>query len=348
MNTNRYNQRARGSINPTQRGSGIKIPSRVNLPQTPLVIQEYITKNVTIFSGCGSCSSTSFDMVMPNRPMVTIQPTNPRLNKYLARTTNKAMLLSRLIMSKQEEKEEEKQPKAVWISGLVIRRMALALVLVLLLGSTGYVSVNTWQTNIQAKQAIAAITPSIEKETTVNKSVDTSASKTPQSVEGNKAVLSNLDGYSVAADSPRAIYINKIGVEARIIPMGLNSDNSLQAPTDVNEAGWYSASAKPGQPGAMLIDGHASETGTNYGLFGYLLNLKLGDQITIERGDGVKLNYSVANTEIVPLESIDMSKTLVPYNGAEQGVNLIACTGQWTADGSTLDHRLIVYAVLQN
>ena len=214
----------------------------------------------------------------------------------------------------------------------LVNRLVYGLVILIILSITGYVSFTTWQTNNQVTQALTKTAPAI-----IQPNIEE---------DKEKETLSIFDNYKVAPDVPRTININKINVSAKILPMGLNSDNSLQAPTG-DDAGWYTGSGKPGQDGAMLIDGHASETGTHLGLFGYLIDLKEGDQITIERGDNTKFNYKIVHTEIVPLVDVKMSKMLVPYGNAKQGVNLIACTGQWTADKSTLDHRLLVYATLQ-
>lgn len=155
-----------------------------------------------------------------------------------------------------------------------------------------------------------------------------------------------LADYRVATDVPRAIYIDKIGVAARLLPMSVNADNSMQAPINTNDGGWYTGSAKPGQPGALVVDGHASKTGTNYGLFGNLDKLTVGDKITIERGDSTRFTYAVAYIEEVPEDHVDMKKVMVPYGDAAQGINLITCSGEWTRDGKTLDHRIIVYATL--
>jgi len=155
-----------------------------------------------------------------------------------------------------------------------------------------------------------------------------------------------LASYHVAADNPRAIYINNINVAARLLPMGVNADDSMQAPVNIYDGGWYTKSSKPGQVGAMVIDGHASQTGTQYGLFGRLDTLKNGDIITIERGDGTRFNYIVVHTEIDAEKDVDMNKVLVPYGDATHGLTLITCTGDWTADGKTLDHRVLVFATL--
>jgi len=54
-----------------------------------------------------------------------------------------------------------------------------------------------------------------------------------------------LDAYTVAADKPRALYVDKLGIAARTLPMGKNSDGSMQAPLGIYDAGWYAKSAVP-------------------------------------------------------------------------------------------------------
>ena len=152
----------------------------------------------------------------------------------------------------------------------------------------------------------------------------------------------DLAVYTVAPDEPRILKIDRLGLAARIRPMGLNSDKSIQAPKNINDAGWYQGSAKPGETGALFIDGHASGS-SRLGLFAYLDTLEKGDVVQLERGDGAKLSYRVVNVAVVPLKSIDMSKILAPYPGVEKGLNLMTCTGAWVKDANTLDHRVVVY-----
>lgn len=226
---------------------------------------------------------------------------------------------------------------------LLIRQVVFGLGVSVILGSTGYLSVNIMQTNEQALQVSAKTSELIVR--------DSSIANQPvfdQSTNSGPLPFNALANYQVAPDQPRAIYINKINVSARVIPMGVNDDNSLQSPINSYDAGWYNSSSKPGQDGAMLFDGHGSESGSYYGLFGYISTLNVNDKITVERGDGAVFNYIVVNKEITPLAEVDMSKMLVPYGGVSQGINLISCTGEWTSDHTTLDHRVMVYAVLQN
>jgi len=344
MDIKRYNQHTRGQIRPQPRSVVVTQKSKTVFPTA---IYDPAKNTITIVNNAvtSGVNHKLMQPVLPPTPpkkkiggVVSTEVRGQHISKALARTTNKAMLLSRAVSNKTKKKHIKHNS-----GGLLIRRIVLGLCIALLLGSTGYVSFSTWQTNTKAKQIMKTI------ETPVSDDVQEEVKAAlPQGVETKVPVASALDSYKVSSELPKVIYINKINVTAKIMPMSVNSDNSMQAPTNIYDAGWYTSSAKPGQDGAMLIDGHASESGTHYGLFGYLANIKNGDEIIIERGDGVKFTYKVAEVRTEPLEGLDMSKMLVPYGDAKQGVNLIACAGEWTSDKSTLDHRLLVFAVLKN
>jgi len=157
----------------------------------------------------------------------------------------------------------------------------------------------------------------------------------------NQTKRNPLEGYTVAADRPRALYIDSLQIAARIIPVGLTG-KSIQAPTNIYDSGWYTGSAKPDQAGAMFIDGHASGS-TRLGLFAYLDTLKAGDKIRVEKGDGEMVHYEVKAVEIVSKDAVKMKKVLSPYGASEKGLNLMACTGTWIEAEKTYDKRVTVY-----
>lgn len=157
--------------------------------------------------------------------------------------------------------------------------------------------------------------------------------------------VSALDSHTAPADQPRALYIPKLSIAARVFPMGTHKDGLIQAPIGVFDAGWYKGSAKPGENGATFIDGHASGA-TREGLFAYLDTLTHGDVVEVERGDGSRLQYKVVHVEKVPLDKVDMGKALKPYEGVEKGLNLMTCTGVWLRKSATYDHRVVVYTEL--
>lgn len=255
----------------------------------------------------------------------------------------KVSVMIRALEVARKDLERERRKKSFF------KRLALTLVAGVLLLSTGYVGVDTWLTNsrLEASAEAPAPAPTSSADATKAPTKPESTGTFGGDVDKTAPVASALSTYRVAPDAPRALYISSLKIAARIQPMNLNGDKSLQAPKNIYDSGWYTGSSKPGQSGAMVMDGHASETGTHYGLFGYLDRIKEGDNITIEKGDGTKLQYAVVHVETDALADVDMNKVMVPYNGAAQGLNIITCTGKWTSDNSTLDHRLIVFAVPQ-
>lgn len=152
-----------------------------------------------------------------------------------------------------------------------------------------------------------------------------------------------LENYTVAPDQPRALYIDTIDVAARILPMGVNPDGSMQAPINIFDSGWYTGSAVPGTPGAAVIDAHASGP-SRKGLFAYLDTLKEGDTLEVEMGDGARYAYRIVHLETVDLDKVDMEKLLRPYGDRAEGLNLITCAGSWLRDSRTFDQRVLVYA----
>lgn len=228
------------------------------------------------------------------------------------------------------------------ISGPVARRLAINLTMAGMLGTICYANLSSLQTPLTNNQVHALSAQPITMPTKAVFSVP----KLPVGVDTKPISSEEIKNYSVDNNLPRAIYINNINVTARIIPLGLVGERSLQLPSNSNDAGWYTTSAKPGKPGAMIIDGHSSQTDTHEGLFGNISELKDGDHITIERGDGMGFSYTVVHTEVVALAGVSIGELLTPYGGASQGINLVAPTGEWNDALNTLDHRLIVSAVI--
>ncbi len=210
-----------------------------------------------------------------------------------------------------------------------VTRWGLVLTAIVVVAIVGYVAFDAWTTN----NKVANVPNDVQSQDSTTQSKSDEASKTSDDL---------LAQYKVAADAPRILSIDTINVKARVLPMSINASDSIQAPANSNDAGWYTGSAKPDESGAIFIDGHASGA-TRMGLFAYLDTLKEGDKVSLEKGDGGILKYKVVHVDIIPLGEIDMKKVLLPYNGVTKGLNLMTCTGAWVPDGKTYDHRVVVY-----
>lgn len=159
-----------------------------------------------------------------------------------------------------------------------------------------------------------------------------------------------IDEHQVQADYPKTIEIPNLKIRARVMPMGLNADKTIQAPTNINDTGWYTGSAKLGVKNgsqASFIDGH--DIGRiGKGIFYNLKDAKPSDEIIITRGNGDRLTYRVVKTEIVALKDVDMNKVLTSADINKPGLNLMTCDGAVVKqDGKvTQSHRLVVYSVM--
>lgn len=249
-----------------------------------------------------------------------------------------ALIRARKNAQKQLDREQ-------WLH-LFLKRVGVLLAAFIIVGLTSYVAIDTWIVNSRLNAfAESDTTPMAPFGTAYNSSQSkTETQNLPDGVSGQVQLRSVLDSYTVASDKPRAIFINSLRIAGRVLPVGLK-DGAVDSPKNIYDAGWYTGSAIPGQNGAALIDGHAPESGKNYGLFAKLHNLKTGDIISIEMGDGSKIDYTVSYTETTPVDATDMKKVLKPADNSRQGLNIITCSGKWMPDRKTLDHRLVVYAI---
>ncbi len=178
----------------------------------------------------------------------------------------------------------------------------------------------------------------------VQREVETAREELDETVPTEQEVVE----YVVAADRPRYLSIEKLGVvNARVLPMGINDDGALATPNNIFDVGWYESSGKPGEGKTMVIDGHNG--GPNvYGVFKYLPDLVAGDEIVVERGDGVKFRYSVVENKEVSIDASDdymVTALRTPEKGKES-ITLISCSGDWSWERYTYLSRQFVRAVL--
>jgi len=149
--------------------------------------------------------------------------------------------------------------------------------------------------------------------------------------------------YKVAADMPRLLTIPSIHVNARIMSLGILGSGALDTPRNTNDTGWYNGSSKPGEGGAALIVGHVSGP-TNVGVFYNLKKLANGDTITVERGDGSKVDYRVVKMKEVASQDVNMNEMLLPVTEGKGGLNLITCAGKYSTKDQTFNDRELVFA----
>ena len=158
---------------------------------------------------------------------------------------------------------------------------------------------------------------------------------------------------------PATIRIPKIGVMSTLVPLGLTEAGELAVPpVDRPErAGWYAGADPefdgdeilPGQVGPAVVAGHVDGIGPDGrkgfpGVFKRLSEIVPGDEIQIERDDGVTLMFSVYAVERHAKDAFPTDRVYAPT--AEPELRAITCGGQWNPATRHYEDNWIVWARL--
>ena len=145
------------------------------------------------------------------------------------------------------------------------------------------------------------------------------------------------------AARPSLLLIPKLGVDAVVEAVGVNSDGTMGVPSQPSHVAWYQLGVTPGDPGNALIDGHLNWYGQPCTVFCHLANLRHGDQVNIVRVDGSELTFMVDSVRSYPWNA--QTGSLVSATGAPS-LSLVTCSGAWDQQRQTYLNRLVVHATL--
>lgn len=189
------------------------------------------------------------------------------------------------------------------------------------------------------------------------KDISSSSGQTVASheVDETEVTQEKKDDYQVPNPSfPRYLSIPSLKISnARVVQIGtIKNTGQLDSPKSIYDAGWYTKSGLPGAgKGAILIDGHNGGP-TKGGIFENLGSLSKGSEIIIERGDGQRITYQVADNREMSVEDINnesnplgMKTMLNSMDPKKEGLNMITCVGDWDYSKNTFNKRVMLRAV---
>ena len=139
---------------------------------------------------------------------------------------------------------------------------------------------------------------------------------------------------------PVSITIPAAGVDARVVPVGLRADGTMQVP-GVDLAGWYEPGPRPGESGPAVMVGHV-DSRHGPAVFFRLGELRRGDRIVVGQQGGGGRAFMVDRVERRPKEALPAERI---WNRTREPVlRLITCGGSF--DRSTRHYRdnIIVFA----
>ncbi|MFI7294161.1 class F sortase [Streptomyces sp. NPDC050121] len=170
--------------------------------------------------------------------------------------------------------------------------------------------------------------------------VATTAARTP----GASSTPSGRAARPLARSAPIGLRIPAIGVDTRVMRLGLAGDGSVQVPPveKHDRAGWYEHSPTPGQTGPSVILAHVTVGRYGDGVFRHLDRLHRGDRIEARLENGTTAAFAV--TDVRTVDKARFPTEEVYGNVDRPELRLITCGGPRTGDGYR--DNVIVFAAL--
>jgi sortase (surface protein transpeptidase) len=141
--------------------------------------------------------------------------------------------------------------------------------------------------------------------------------------------------------TPAAMRIPKIGMDAPIVPVGVEDDGTMSSPRNAVDIGWWSG-RKAGQ-GNVLFDAHVNWNG-RLGSFYRLHELVPGDEVVVMNDGKESLTYRVVWVKNFAA-GIDATD-LLGDGGGKQMVTLITCGGAFDTSIGHHIERVVARAEL--
>jgi hypothetical protein len=158
--------------------------------------------------------------------------------------------------------------------------------------------------------------------------------------EAEAAPATRAAGGQVAAGRPVSITIPAVGVEARVVPVGLRPDRSMEVP-ETDQAGWYELGPRPGEAGPAVIVGHV-DSRSGPAVFFRLGQLRRGDKVVVGQAGGGSRPFLVERVERQAKEALPVERI---WNRTNQPVlRLITCGGSFDRSTGHYRDNIIVYA----
>lgn len=146
---------------------------------------------------------------------------------------------------------------------------------------------------------------------------------------------------SIRAPLPSRMIVPALGIDAPIVPVGLEPSGIMASPPDGHLIGWYEPGPRPGEPSNAVLDGHADWSGQP-AVFWRLKELKAGDEIVVRSGLDLRFRYVVTDVKQYRAEEAPLDEVF----GAtpEPTLTLITCGGEFDRGRREYEDRIVVRA----
>lgn len=142
---------------------------------------------------------------------------------------------------------------------------------------------------------------------------------------------------------PVRIRIPALGVDSRLVPLGLQGDGSVEVPEKADVAGWFGRGPRPGQDGPAVILGHV-DGDRSPGIFFDLAAAVPGTLVRVDRSDGTSVRFSITHVEKVPKTRFPTDPVYAP--SLRPTLRLVTCGGTFDHSRRSYRDNVIAFADL--
>lgn len=177
--------------------------------------------------------------------------------------------------------------------------------------------------------------------TPTTKPTTTRSTQTTQPKTTNPAPASQGTGI------PKTINIPKLGIQASVESVGLDSAGRMDVPKKWANVAWYNLGYKVGRSGgSAVMSGHLDTSSGAPAVFYNIEKLNPGDELFVTDVTGAKYKYRVVEKQVYPWDGLPLQR-IFGSSGID-GLNLITCDGAWDRNTRNYSQRMVIYSVLSN
>lgn len=147
-----------------------------------------------------------------------------------------------------------------------------------------------------------------------------------------------------APAAPVRIELPSLGVDAVVVPVGVDSAGLMEVPEDVDTVGWYRFGPAPGAAaGSSVLSGHVDDYRQGPGVFSGIGDLGPGDVVRVVDESGVTREFTVLSREQWNKGEVPLDR-LFDRAGSSRLV-LITCGGSFNSSTLGYDDNIAITAV---
>lgn len=147
----------------------------------------------------------------------------------------------------------------------------------------------------------------------------------------------------VERSAPLSLRVPAIGLTVSLSQLGLNSDGTVEVPSDFQQAGWFRLGPSPGQVGSAVILGHV-DSYQGPAVFFELRSLQAGDQVNVTLGDGAVAHFVVDTVAMYPKEQFPAEQVYASHGYS--ALQLVTCGGEFDTSSRSYLSNVVAYTSL--